>query len=73
MPKEKMRQQEAKRPPTPSPMRHPTYLPMVDEIRARQRSEGNFDCFGRAIDGYCDQWRCLFRQECLDVSHKLDA
>jgi len=32
-----------------------------------QRAEGNFDCFGSAID-YCDQDACCFRMLCLDGS-----
>jgi hypothetical protein len=41
---------------------------MVDSVRGKQLSEGNFDCFARAVDGYCDQDGCCFRSECLDVS-----
>ena len=37
-------------------------------IRAIQLSEGNFDCFGRARSGFCDQQACLFRHECLRLS-----
>lgn len=33
-------------------------------IRVIQRTEGNFDCFGTAIN-YCDQWECCFRDDCL--------
>ena len=33
-------------------------------IRAIQRKEGNFDCYGTA-HGYCDQEGCLFRSSCL--------
>lgn len=36
-------------------------------IRAIQRIEGNFDCFGTA-HGFCDQEKCLFRGDCLTVS-----
>ncbi|NWG04220.1 MAG: hypothetical protein HXY44_15310 [Syntrophaceae bacterium] len=35
-----------------------------DLIRQIQKAEGNFDCFGKAID-YCDQWSCCFREDCL--------
>lgn len=35
-----------------------------DLIRAIQRAEGNFDCFGSAGDD-CDQLACLFREICL--------
>jgi len=34
-------------------------------IRAIQRSEGNFDCFGTAVSGECDQMNCLWRKDCL--------
>ena len=34
-------------------------------IRAIQRAEGNFDCFDTASDGYCDQYDCFWREDCL--------
>jgi len=34
-------------------------------IRAIQRQEGNFDCFGTATAGFCDQGGCLWRTDCL--------
>jgi len=34
-------------------------------IRAIQRTEGNFDCFGTAKEGVCDQATCLWREDCL--------
>jgi hypothetical protein len=34
-------------------------------IRAVQRAEGNFDCFGTAASGYCNQANCLWRDDCL--------
>lgn len=36
----------------------------VELIREIQRTEGNFDCFGRAEDS-CDQDDCCFRESCL--------
>lgn len=39
-------------------------------IRSIQRKEGNFDCFGTAIDGYCDQYNCLWRSDCLKPAKK---
>lgn len=36
-----------------------------DIVRALQRAEGDFDCFGTARDGYCDQPTCLWRTDCL--------
>ncbi len=35
-------------------------------IRAIQRAEGNFDCFGTAVNGFCDQLNCLWREDCLN-------
>jgi len=38
-----------------------------DEIvRAIQRAEGNFDCFGTAASGDCSQEDCLWRKDCLN-------
>lgn len=37
-------------------------------IRAIQRAEGNFDCFGRAAGEECDQLECFWREECLTDS-----
>ena len=37
----------------------------ADMIRAIQRAEGNFDCFGTALNGECDQMACAWRKECL--------
>jgi hypothetical protein len=34
-------------------------------IRAIQRAEGNFACFGTATAGVCDQLNCLWRDDCL--------
>jgi predicted metal-binding transcription factor (methanogenesis marker protein 9) len=36
-------------------------------IRAIQRAEGNFDCFGSA-ERWCDQSACLYRDLCLGQS-----
>ncbi len=35
-----------------------------DLVKAIQRKEGNFDCFGSAIN-YCDQFVCCWRGDCL--------
>lgn len=40
-------------------------LGKTELIRAIQSAEGNFDCFGRANDGYCDQHTCIWRSDCL--------
>ncbi len=34
-------------------------------IKNIQRLEGNFDCFGTAATGYCDQNGCIWITECL--------
>lgn len=41
-------------------------LRKAELIKSIQRSEGNFDCFGTAID-YCDQLDCLFRYDCIGI------
>ncbi len=33
-------------------------------IRAIQKQEGNFPCFGTA-NGECDQTECIWREDCL--------
>ena len=35
-------------------------------IRVIQKSEGNFDCYGSATSGFCDQVNCLWRKDCLN-------
>ena len=42
----------------------PDGLKKAQLIRAIQSAEGNFECFGTAIDS-CDQTNCLFRKDCL--------
>lgn len=46
-------------------------LARVESVRLLQRSDGHFDCFGTAIQGYCDQGGCCFHAECLSVSQLL--
>jgi len=36
-----------------------------DAIRMIQRAEGNFDCFGTATAGVCDQSNCMWRDDWL--------
>lgn len=46
----------------------------IDAVRLLQRDEGNFDCFARAESGYCDQYQCVFREDCLSLASKqMDA
>ena len=40
----------------------------ADLIRAIQRSEGNFDCYGTATEEECDQEECLWREDCFRES-----
>ena len=35
-----------------------------DLVRAIQKTEGNFDCFGTATN-YCDQSNCSWKEDCL--------
>lgn len=48
-------------------------LARVEAVRLEQRSQGNFDCFGRAGEGYCDQGACAYHAECLSVSRLLHS
>ena len=34
-------------------------------VRAIQRAEGNFDCFGTAVEDECDQESCMWREDCF--------
>ena len=42
----------------------------ADLIRSIQLAEGNFDCFGSANDGICDQLDCSWRVDCLPTAPK---
>ena len=43
-------------------------LKKADLIRAIQKAEGNFDCFGSALSGDCSQESCAWRADCLSVA-----
>jgi len=45
-----------------------TRMRKADLIRAIQRAEGNFDCYGTATVEECDQEECLWREECFKES-----
>ena len=47
---------------------HPGKLSKTGLIRMIQTEEGNFDCFGTAHDGVCDQVNCLWRDDCFAVA-----
>ena len=40
----------------------------IDLIKSIQMDEGNFDCYGSAYIGKCDQSECLWREDCFDAS-----
>ena len=40
-------------------------MSILDFTRLIQRTEGNFDCFGKAVSGVCDQESCLWRETCV--------
>ncbi len=37
----------------------------TDLIHAIQLAEGNFDCYGTAVDEECDQESCMWREDCF--------
>ena len=43
-------------------------LSKTDLIRKIQLAEGNFDCYGSASNGECDQLNCAWRDDCLSES-----
>ena len=43
-------------------------LSKTDLIRKIQLAEGNFDCYGSASIGECDQLECAWRNDCLSES-----
>jgi hypothetical protein len=46
-------------------------LSKIELVQAIQNSEGNFDCFATAVEGYCDQVGCLWRADCFDSAKKM--
>lgn len=48
----------------------PAKLKKIELVRKIQKEEGNFDCFASALDGYCDQPKCLWRDDCLEASKR---
>jgi len=43
-------------------------LSKTELIKKIQLAEGNFDCYGSAVDGKCDQMDCAWRDDCLRES-----
>ena len=39
-------------------------------IKSIQLEEGNFDCFGTAYAGECDQTGCSWREDCFDAARQ---
>ena len=46
-------------------------LARVESARLEQRQGGHFDCFGRAMSGFCDQGECMYHDECLAISGRM--
>lgn len=46
----------------------PGNLSKTELIRTIQGHEGNFDCYGSASSGECDQASCLWRDDCIAAS-----
>jgi hypothetical protein len=42
-------------------------------IQQIQLTEGNFNCFGSATIGECDQLTCSWRSDCFSVGKKLHS
>lgn len=45
-----------------------TGMDKTELIHAIQLAEGNFDCYGTAVDEVCDQESCLWREDCFVAS-----
>ena len=41
---------------------------LTKAMKGLQKRQGNFDCFGTAIHGHCDQRECKYREVCLSIS-----
>lgn len=48
----------------------PGKLNKTQLVRSIQLTEGNFDCFATATNGECDQWACIWREDCFTTSIK---
>lgn len=45
----------------------------VELIKTIQLAEGNFNCFATAVDNECDQFNCIWRDDCFAAAKKLDS
>jgi len=48
----------------------PAHLSKTELIKTIQTREGNFDCFATAYDGECDQFGCIWREDCFAAAMK---
>jgi len=48
----------------------PVGMSKIDIIHRLQREEGNFDCYGTAFSGVCDQESCRWRDDCFEASQR---
>lgn len=46
----------------------PNKLSKTELIKTIQSEEGNFNCYGTALSGECDQVNCLWREDCFEAS-----
>jgi len=49
-------------------IKQPPGASRVELVRLLQLSEGNFDCYATAVDGICDQFDCVWREECFKAA-----
>lgn len=42
----------------------------VELVRSIQVAEGNFNCFATAENGICDQFTCIWRNDCFEAAKK---
>lgn len=45
----------------------------MELIKKIQLTEGNFNCFGSATEGDCDQINCSWRSDCFAVAKQLHS
>lgn len=46
----------------------PDNLFKTELIKTIQTKEGNFDCYGTAFDGICNQPGCCWREDCFEAA-----
>lgn len=51
----------------------PSRMSKVQLIQTIQLAEGNFNCFASAVDNECDQFNCIWRDDCFAAARKLDS